>query len=570
MAVRVVRVVTEVAAVDRAFDYELGPASGPVGLGDRVRVDFHGRSVRGWVVATDVTPETGAELKTVKKWLGYGPPGSMLGVLRWAGERWYGSWSRFLLAASPGRVVASLPVPPEKAPLDPSIAATARSLAPGVIALAPTSDPLAIVLGAYQSTRAREGSLLVLVPSEAWAQRLRGRLAQRGCAVAHAGEEWDRARAGWPVVVGARGAALAPVPRLAGAIVLDADDEAYRSSASPTWHARDVVRERCRGEDAPFWATSMMPSPELLGEGRVLDVGDQSGGWPRVRVLDRRRSDPREGVLARPALVAAHHALEGDEPIALVVILQRLGAGRLLACARCGELTRCGICAQAEGEVGEQLACVEGHERRERFCRACGSTKLKRVRSGVTTLARDVGLQLGRPVSEVTAATDVAVPLERVVVGTEAVWSRVRRAGLVVFCDFDQYLLAPRASARRAAVHAVGRAGRLVGSRREGRAEVMLQTRRGDDPVVNALVSGSFESLVAEDVAESKVLGLPPFGALAEVTGEGASAFVAGLSEVSVRATSDGFVLRAHDAATLARALARAERPAARLRVAVA
>ena len=40
--------------------------------------------------------------------------------------------------------------------------------------------------------------------------------------------------------------------------------------------------------------------------------------------------------------------------------------------------------------------------------------------------------------------------LERVVVGTEATWQRVRRCGVVIFADFDQYLLAPRASARAA------------------------------------------------------------------------------------------------------------------------
>ena len=77
-------------------------------------------------------------------------------------------------------------------------------------------------------------------------------------------DEWERTRAGWPVVVGARGAALAPVPRVAGAVVIDADDDSFRSSASPTWDAAALLRERCRRDDAPLWATSMMPSPALL------------------------------------------------------------------------------------------------------------------------------------------------------------------------------------------------------------------------------------------------------------------------------------------------------------------
>ena len=216
--------------------------------------------------------------------------------------------------------------------------------------------------------------------------------------------------------------------------------------------------------------------------------------------------------------------------VAVVVILQRLGTGRLLACTKCGELARCVQCQQAEEEVDDRLACAARHEVRERFCRHCGSTNVRRLRSGVTTLARDVAAQLGRPVSEVTASLDPGASLERVVVGTEATWQRVRRSGVVIFADYDQYLLAPRESARRSAVNAVGKAGRLVGSRREGRGAVIVQTRRGDDAVLHALRDANFESLIADDVATAELLGLAPFGASAEVTGEGAKSFVEGVT----------------------------------------
>ncbi|MGA2122898.1 MAG: hypothetical protein ABSG58_00550 [Acidimicrobiales bacterium] len=561
---RAVRVITEVAAVDRPFDYTLSDALAHVAVGDRVRVDFHGRSVRAWVVQ-DVPASD--DLKFVKKWLGYGPPASELGLLQWASYRWYSSWSRFLLAASPPRVVASLPSPPFAAPL--SIEAP-RGVEPGVVQLAPTTDPLALVLSAYDATREREGSLLVLVPTEGWATRLRGRLEQRGCAVASGDDQWDRMRAGWPVVVGARGSAVAPVPRVAGAVIIDADDESYRSSASPTWDSTSMLRERCRRDNAPLWCTSMFPSPTLLDRADYQRDSDEVGGWPRVTPVDRRSRDPHEGVLSDVAVRAAHAALEGEEPVAVVVILQRLGTGRLLACAKCGELARCAQCQQAEEEVVDQLACADRHELRARFCRHCGSTKLRGVRSGVTTLARDVAAQLNRAVSEVTAASREA-PTTRVVVGTEAVWQLVRRCGVVIFADFDQYLLAPRESARRSAITAVGKAGRLVGSRREGRGSVILQTRRGDDAVIDALVNAHFDDLIREDVETAELLGLPPYGALARVTGEGAQDFVLGLSgtEVTIMSAPSGYVVRAHDVDTLASTLRDAPRPTAKFRVAV-
>jgi primosomal protein N' len=565
---RAVRIITEVAAVDRPFDYLLSDVTSHVGVGDRVRVDFNHRSVRGWVI-DGATPS--GELKTVKKWLGYGPPSSMLDLLCWASERWYGPWSRFLLAASPRRVITTLPRVPAPAPLALALKATAWDAPAGVIQLAPTTDPLALVLGAYEATRDAEGSLLVLVPTESWAGRLRGRLEQRGCEVASGDEQWDRMRAGWPVVVGARGTALAPVPRVAGAVVIDADDESYRSSATPTWEAVAMLRERCSRDKAPLWCTSMIPSPALLNGDSYEKDPDLVGGWPRVEVVDRRRSDPHEGVLAPVALDAARRALEGDNPVGVAVILQRLGTGRLLACVACGELARCATCQQAEEEVGEQLACAERHEFRARFCRACGSTNLKRLRVGVTTLARDVAAQLNQKVSEVTAALDPSTPLERVVVGTEATWQRVRRCGVVIFVDFDQYLLAPRESSRRTAVNAVGKAGRLVGSRRDGRGLVVLQTRRGDDDVVHSLVDGDFDAIIHEDVATARLLSLSPFGASAEVSGEGAESFVAELptSLVSVHQTPTGYVVRAKEVATLTSSLRGVERPTQKFRVVV-
>ena len=43
---RAVRVVTEVAAVEKAFDYAVTEATEMVGIGDRVRINFHNRRIK--------------------------------------------------------------------------------------------------------------------------------------------------------------------------------------------------------------------------------------------------------------------------------------------------------------------------------------------------------------------------------------------------------------------------------------------------------------------------------------------------------------------------------------------
>lgn len=566
-APRAVSVVTEVAALARPFDYAVSPAMENIAIGDRVRVNLHGRSVRGWVQAFATSER---DLKPVVKWLGYGPPASLVPLFSWAARRWCAPESRFFLASSPKRIVVQLPTAPSKQPLAHNVAAQVVAVEPGVVRLAPCVDPLGLILGAYQATFDRQGSLLVLVPNEAWALRLRGRLEQRGCAVASGEDEWDRMRATWPVVVGPRSAAFSPVEKVAAGIIIDADDQAFYSEASPTWNAVAVLSERCTNDAAPLWLTSALPSPTLLETAPLRLLANEGDNWPHCVVLDRRVSDPHSGVLDPDALDAAHRALEGARDVAVVVVLQRLGTGRLFACAKCGELARCLECGQAEEEVEDGLSCADRHEVRAVFCRHCGSTKLRRVRSGVTTLARDVSAQLGCAVSEVTSATDPSAQLARVVVGTEAVWQRVRSTDVVIFVDFDQYLLAPRETARRDALLAVAKAGRLVGPRSNSTGVVIVQTRRGEDAVLDALQTGDVSSVMNDEVATAKLLQLAPFVGMAEISGEAAETFVGALDDsVRVSRVGDTFVVRAPDTQILTAALQATARPSGKLRIAV-
>lgn len=556
---RVARVVVDVPAIDRAFDYDATALPEVAQTGDRVRVNLHGRSVRGWIKEF-VAPAR--DLKPVTKWLGVGVPEALWSVCEWASTRWAGPLARFLAASSSPTIVSALPSAPVRTP-------SGTEVTSGVVRVGPTVDPLELVLEVVTSTNVDGGSVLVLVPIEAWSERLAARLAARGLAVAHA-SEWAKCRAGWPVVVGARGAAFAPVPRVAGAVVIDGDDERFRSEAAPTWHAVDVVRRRCADAGAPWRVSSPLPSPALAASGPVTVAANEPAGWPRVLVADRRRADPHEGPLLTVARTAVGEALEGDDEVAAVIVLQRLGTGRLLACAQCHELALCARCGGPERDEAGTLTCDQDGSTRPRFCAHCGATKMRVVRSGVTTLARDVAAQLSVAVTEVTARTPDDVALARVVVGTEAVLTRVRRCGTVVFADFDQYLLAPRARARLDAVSAVARAGRLVGSRAAGRGAVVLQTRR-DDVVVRALVRGDMTELAREEDDTSRVLGLAPYGAAARVTGAAAEGYAAALAArgLEVRGGDGEFTVRADTVEVLTAVLAATERPGGALRVAV-
>ncbi|MBT4656556.1 MAG: hypothetical protein HOB61_05855, partial [Actinobacteria bacterium] len=76
---RVVRVLTDVTAIDRAFDYlvptawETDGRSEALQIGSRVRIPLAGRRVGGWVIADDVQPPPGVKLRALAKLSSRGP-----------------------------------------------------------------------------------------------------------------------------------------------------------------------------------------------------------------------------------------------------------------------------------------------------------------------------------------------------------------------------------------------------------------------------------------------------------------------------------------------------------------
>ena len=166
-------------------------------------------------------------------------------------------------------------------------------------------------------------------------------------------------------------------------------------------------------------------------------------------------------------------------------------------------------------------------------------------------------------------------------VGTEALLRRLSPAdgfGAVAFVDFDQELLAPRVRAGTEALSLLAMASRLVGGR-AGR--VLVQTRVPDHAVVRSALLAEPGILVEAEMAVREGVGLPPFAAVAVVSGAGAGEFVNGLrgvggtgalaaGAVEVLGPEDGgWLVKASDFSALSDALAAVPRPAARLRVAV-
>jgi len=391
-------------------------------------------------------------------------------------------------------------------------------------------------------------------------------------------DEWALAAGGVDVVIGARAAAWAPCPELAAIVVIDEHDEALQEERSPTWHARDVAVERGRRMGAPVLLVS--PCPTVSGLAAVGDrlgrpaIDDERAGWPFVEVIDRTRDEPWKTSLVTSPLIAQLR----DHSRTVVCVHNTPGRARILACRSCKTLARCERCEAAVALTDEgALACPRCGMVRPPVCRHCGASAFANLRPGVTRLREELEAAAGRPVVAVTGGDEGPPVPAGVYVGTEAVLHRVRAVGervdFVAFLDSDAELLAPRYRAGEQAMALLVRGARLVGSRRDG-GRLLVQTFLPRHEVVQAALLADPGRLVGPETERRRLLSLPPFGALAAVSGTGSDEMVKVLRAtpgVAVGAGPGGVSLvRAETWDDLGRALIAAPRPkGSRIRVEV-
>jgi primosomal protein N' (replication factor Y) len=212
---------------------------------------------------------------------------------------------------------------------------------------------------------------------------------------------------------------------------------------------------------------------------------------------------------------------------------------------------------------------------------------MKSLRLGVSRVREELEALAGVPVAEVwgpaPAGSGGTDELHRaaIVVGTEAALHRVPGADTVAFLEFDSELLAPRFRAGEQSLALLARAARLVagsdGARAGDRApgRVVVQTRQPRHPALLAAVSADPGVLVVAESEVRQALRLPPFSAIAVVSGAEAEAYGTALRSVAPKGVEvsgpvDGtWSVRAPDHEVLCNFLSEVPRPPGRLRVEV-
>jgi primosomal protein N' (replication factor Y) (superfamily II helicase) len=558
----VARVVPDVTGLDKQFDY-LVPEEmlASIAVGSIVRMSLHGRRVRGWVVS--LGPPDGSitvdRLMPLIKWSGLGPSAEIIELAEWASKRWgAGRLRPFMVAGSPPAMVGSLPASSAR-PFDGDAEVSLTRLT----RLPPAGDQLSIVVEALH-----RGPALVIHPSVKETRRLAARLRQLGYSTAVHPDQWARAAGGVDVVIGGRSAVWSPCAGMRSVVVLDEHDEALQEERSPTWHARDVAIERAGRAGVPVTLVSPCPSAVAVhwaGDSiRRPSVSDERDGWPILELVDRTREEPWKRSLLTSPLI--QHLRNHEQRV--ICVHNTKGRARLLACRTCKSLQRCEKCQAAvmQDDAGS-LVCRRCGTVRPVVCQNCGSGALSLIRPGVSRMREEIEAAAGRPVGMITGESE-SLPDCDVLIGTEAVLHRAGRADVVAFLDLDAELLAPRYRAGEQAMALLARAARLVGGR-SGGGRLLVQTFLPRHEVLQAVLHADPSRVAKVELSRRELLGLPPFTALAAISGAGATEF-ANSTGLEASSSGDIVLLRAATWDALGAALTATPRPkSSRLRIEV-
>jgi primosomal protein N' (replication factor Y) len=392
------------------------------------------------------------------------------------------------------------------------VAATKQASAQGgaLLVIPPALSALTVV-----SALAESGSVLVVCPTQRMAHVGAAFLRRKGLVTAEIPDEWDNARAGVDVVIGARSAVFAPCAELSAIVVIDEHDESLHEERAPTWNAAEVATERARLAGVPIVLTSAVPSlGALVGwVDKTIHV-DSAHGWPKIEIVDL-ASVPVAGSLLSTELLTAI----STPGATTACVLNTKGKARLIVCKSCRKTQNCSTCLSLLTQLDDgTLFCSRCEMQQGGVCVSCGRSAFLVPRGGVTQLTSQVQASSANPVIEVTSDSDESWTKGNVFIGTEAVLYRVPQADCVVFADIDRDLGAPRMSAPVEVAAIVARAARMVGAN----GKVVIQSRVVDHPLLVALASNNVVSALQawrdSVLAQRRALGLPPYSCVARIT----------------------------------------------------
>ena len=327
-----------------------------------------------------------------------------------------------------------------------------------------------------------------------------------------------------PIVIGARSAIFAPLPKVGLICVDEEHDAAYKQESDPRYDARTVAAKRASLEGAVAIYGSATPRPESWQALERLDLGGRVGAdLPPVRIVDLRGEAGYP--LSAPLLAELGKLAEGGGKA--ILLLNRRGMAPALHCRACGETRRCPNCDVALVLHRDELLhchhCAFVQPMPE-ACPECGSVELARIGAGTQRLERELAERVPElerfrldadAVAERGVLTDTlrrfAAADRAVLIGTQIVAKGHHFTGvsLAAVIDADTGLGVPDFRAEERTFQLVTQlAGR---SGRDAPGHVLVQSFQPESRAVALAARHDVEGFLTGELARREELGYPPF-----------------------------------------------------------
>ena len=396
----------------------------------------------------------------------------------------------------------------------------------------------------------QNGSILFLVPEVALApqtvSRLRIRFGSEKVVVWHshlsAGERVDSWRSlingDSKIVVGARSAIFAPMPKLRLIIVDEEHEASYKQEDTPRYHARDVAVVRAKNTEALCLLGSATPSLESVNNVQKAKYGISrltrrvdNRELPLIHLVDMRREAEKTKnlpILSQQLVEALRERCANREQS--ILFLNRRGFNTTMLCPECGHVECCKDCSVAltYHRTDGYLKCHLCGFRKPapRQCKKCNSFDLHRRGHGTQRIEDLVSELLPRNsrVQRIDADIMTKKNLFRetlsdfrrgkidVLVGTQMIskgldFPKVTLVG-VIDADLPLRIEDFRASERafQMLVQVSGRSGR---GNRAG--EVYIQTYAPHSPSIQYARKADLEGFLEEELEMRKEFKYPPY-----------------------------------------------------------
>ena len=549
------------SGIDKIFDYLVPDEMvSRASIGARVRINLNGRRVAGWITDLAQHGSRGSHialdrLAPLVAISGAGVEPHLVPLTQWVANEFFGSWRATLSSASAPRMrektVHARHGTAVNVPTDEVASAAAKLLQQGggLLVVPPVSSALNAV-----SALAGTGPVLVVCPTVRMAIMGAASLRRRGFTTALVPDDWENARAGVDVVIGARSAVFAPCADVSCIVVIDEHDESLHEERSPAWDAVSVAQQRAAMQNIPLILTSPVPSMKSLVAyaDRTLIVPVHQP-WPKVSVVDLDEVPVANSLLSTQLLQAV--AVQGATT---VCVLNTKGKARLIVCKACRTVQSCPKCSSLlTQENGDTLLCTRCHVEHGTVCVSCGRSSFVVPRGGVSQLRTQLEASSPNPIVEVTSDSDDSWTKGSVFIGTEAVLFRISSADTVVFADIDRDLGAPRLTAQSEVLALLARAARIVGVN----GTVVVQTRQPHHPLMKALASSNvneaLKTVSQAELSQRQLLRMPPFSRIVRVSvGADANINEVGLpDDVEIARDGNAYLLRSLSRESLSHAV---------------